>query len=137
MWICISFIVGTTTLLLETMEALHDVVKAGRGKIYRRFLYVCVAVSKSTPCCGKSRLDPFCIDANHCNLMYREEEREMLPLCKEEKIALTPYSPLASGRLVRDWSVTTNRTETDKIAVTKYGATIDVDRPIYDRGRAG
>ena len=57
----------------------------------------------------------------------------MLPLCKEEKIAITPYSPLASGRLTRDWSETTKRFETDQIAKSKYDATADADRLVVER----
>lgn len=57
----------------------------------------------------------------------------MLPLCKEEKIGVTPYSPLASGRLTRDWSVSTLRSETDKIQKSKYNATSDADRLVVKR----
>lgn len=70
---------------------------------------------------------------DHLNLLYREEEREMLPFCKEEKIAITPYSPLASGRLIRDWSETTKRSETDKVAKFKYDATADADKLVVER----
>jgi len=121
------------TPIEETMEALHDVVKAGKARYIGASSMFAWQFQKALHVAEKNSWTRFVSMQNHYNLMYREEEREMLPLCEEEKIALTPYSPLASGRLVRDWSVTTNRTETDKIAVTKYGATIDVDRPIYDR----
>jgi aryl-alcohol dehydrogenase-like predicted oxidoreductase len=71
---------------------------------------------------------------NHLNLIYREEEREMLPLCREEKIGVIPYSPLASGRLTRDWSAEqTLRSETDQIQKMKYDATADTDRHIVER----
>ncbi len=70
---------------------------------------------------------------DHLNLLYREEEREMLPLCREEKIAVTPYSPMASGRLTRDWSETSKRMETDNVARSKYDATADKDRIIVER----
>jgi aryl-alcohol dehydrogenase-like predicted oxidoreductase len=70
---------------------------------------------------------------NHYNLIYREEEREMLPLCRAEKIAATPYSPLASGRLARDRSETTARLETDPIAKNKYDATADADKLVVER----
>jgi aryl-alcohol dehydrogenase-like predicted oxidoreductase len=69
----------------------------------------------------------------HCNLIYREEEREMLPLCIEEKITVTPYSPLASGRLARDTSETSTRPVTDPIAKQKYDATAEADQVIIDR----
>lgn len=121
------------TPIEETMEALHDIVKAGKARYIGASSMSAWQFQKALHVAEKNGWTRFVSMQNHYNLMYREEEREMLPLCKEEKIALTPYSPLASGRLVRDWSVTTNRTETDKIAVNKYGATIDVDRPIYDR----
>jgi aryl-alcohol dehydrogenase-like predicted oxidoreductase len=71
---------------------------------------------------------------DHLNLIYREEEREMLPLCREEKIGVTPYSPLASGRLTRDWSAErTARSESDQIAKSKYDATADTDRQVVER----
>jgi aryl-alcohol dehydrogenase-like predicted oxidoreductase len=71
---------------------------------------------------------------DHLNLLYREEEREMLPLCREEKIGVIPYSPLASGRLTRDWSSeSTLRSETDQIAKSKYDATAETDRQVVER----
>jgi 1-deoxyxylulose-5-phosphate synthase len=71
---------------------------------------------------------------NHLNLVYREEEREMLPLCHAEKIGVIPYSPLASGRLTRDWSSEgTLRSETDQIQKMKYDASADMDRQIVER----
>ncbi|MBE5102231.1 aldo/keto reductase [Priestia aryabhattai] len=121
------------TPIEETMEALHDIVKSGKARYIGASSMFAWQFQKALHVAEKNGWTRFVSMQNHYNLMYREEEREMLPLCKEEKIALTPYSPLASGRLVRDWSVTTKRTETDKIAVSKYGATIDVDRPIYER----
>ena len=121
------------TPIEETMEALNDVVKAGKARYIGASAMFAWQFQKALHVAEKHGWTRFVSMQNHYNLMYREEEREMIPLCKEEKIALTPYSPLASGRLVRDWSVTTNRTEKDTVAVTKYGATIEVDRPIYDR----
>jgi aryl-alcohol dehydrogenase-like predicted oxidoreductase len=71
---------------------------------------------------------------DHLNLIYREEEREMLPLCREEKIGVIPYSPLASGRLTRDWSPeSTLRAQTDQIAKGKYDATAETDRRVVER----
>lgn len=71
---------------------------------------------------------------NHLNLIYREEEREMIPLCRDQQIAITPYSPLASGRLTRDWTAeATKRSESDKIAMSKYDATVDADRTVIER----
>jgi aryl-alcohol dehydrogenase-like predicted oxidoreductase len=71
---------------------------------------------------------------DHLNLLYREEERETLPLCRAEGIGVIPYSPLASGRLTRDWaSERTLRSETDQIAKSKYDATADTDRRVVER----
>jgi 1-deoxyxylulose-5-phosphate synthase len=71
---------------------------------------------------------------NHLNLIYREEEREMLPLCREEKIGVIPYSPLASGRLTRDWSSqSTLRSETDQIAKSKYDTAANTDQLVVER----
>jgi aryl-alcohol dehydrogenase-like predicted oxidoreductase len=71
---------------------------------------------------------------DHLNLIYREEEREMLPLCREETVGVIPYSPLASGRLTRDWSKDrTLRSETDQIAKSKYDATAETDRQVVKR----
>jgi 1-deoxyxylulose-5-phosphate synthase len=71
---------------------------------------------------------------DHLNLLYREEEREMLPRCREEKIGVIPYSPLASGRLTRDWSKDrTLRSETDHIAKSKYDATAETDQQVVSR----
>ena len=71
---------------------------------------------------------------NHLNLIYRVEEREMLPLCRDQKIGSIPYSPLASGRLTRDWSSeTTLRSETDQIAKGKYDSTAETDQQVVER----
>jgi aryl-alcohol dehydrogenase-like predicted oxidoreductase len=121
------------TPIEETMAALHDVVKAGKARYIGASAMFAWQFQKALHVAEKHDWTRFVSMQNHYNLMYREEEREMLPLCKEEKIAVTPYSPLASGRLVRDWSITTHRTKNDKIAVTKYGATTEVDLPIYER----
>jgi aryl-alcohol dehydrogenase-like predicted oxidoreductase len=71
---------------------------------------------------------------DHLNLIYREEEREMLPLCRAEGIGAIPYSPLAAGRLTRDWSADSSlRAETDQIAKMKYDSTAATDRQIVER----
>ncbi|CAM4227338.1 hypothetical protein PAAL109150_16685 [Paenibacillus alkaliterrae] len=70
---------------------------------------------------------------NHLNLLYREEEREMLPLCKEEKIGVIPWAPLAQGRLAREWSETTSRSANDPVAQRLYGATAESDRKVVER----
>ena len=70
---------------------------------------------------------------DHLNLIYREEEREMLPLCRAEKIGVIPYSPLASGRLTREIAESTQRSQTDQIAKMKYDATTQTDQQVIAR----
>lgn len=122
-----------TTPIEETMEALHDVVKAGKARYIGASAMFAWQFQKALHVAEKNGWTRFVSMQNHLNLIYREEEREMLPLCKEEKIGVIPYSPLASGRLTRDWSETTLRLETDKIAKSKYDATVDADRLVVER----
>lgn len=121
------------TPIEETMEALHDVVKAGKARYIGASAMYAWQFQKALHVAEKNGWIRFVSMQDHLNLIYREEEREMLPLCKEEKIAITPYSPLASGRLTRDWSETTKRFETDQIAKSKYDATADADRLAVER----
>ena len=98
----------------ETLEALNAVVRAGKALLHRRVVDVRVAVRE-----GAARLRPARLGAvrRRCrttyNLLYREEEREMLPLCSDEGIGVIPWSPLARGRLARDWDAASARSETD------------------------
>lgn len=121
------------TPIEETMEALHDVVKAGKARYIGASAMYAWQFQKALHVAEKNNWTRFVSMQNHYNLLYREEEREMLPLCKEEKIGVTPYSPLASGRLTRDWSETTHRSKTDQIQRSKYNATADADRLIAER----
>ncbi|MCV9887310.1 aldo/keto reductase [Metabacillus halosaccharovorans] len=121
------------TPIEETMEVLHDVVKAGKARYIGASAMFAWQFQKALHVAEKNGWTKFVSMQNHLNLIYREEEREMLPLCKEEGIGVTPYSPLASGRLTRDWSVTTHRSETDQIQKSKYDATADADRLVVER----
>jgi len=121
------------TPIEETMTALNDVVKAGKARYIGASAMFAWQFQKALFTAEKYGLTKFVSMQNHWNLIYREEEREMVPLCVDAKIACTPYSPLASGKLARDWSETTKRTQTDKVMEMKYGATEDVDKPIVDR----
>ena len=121
------------TPIEETMAALHDVVKAGKARYIGASAMYAWQFHKALHVAEKNGWMRFVSMQNHLNLIYREEEREMLPLCVEEKIAVTPYSPLASGRLARDWAESTARYETDPIAKGKYGATAEADRMIVER----
>ncbi|WEK56030.1 MAG: aldo/keto reductase [Candidatus Cohnella colombiensis] len=121
------------TPIEETMEALHDVVKAGKARYIGASAMYAWQFLKALYVADKNGWTRFVSMQNHLNLIYREEEREMLPLCKEEKIGVIPYSPLASGRLTRDWSDTTQRSETDQVQKSKYDATINTDQLIVER----
>jgi len=121
------------TPIAETMEALHDVVKAGKARYIGASAMYAIQFQKALHVAEKNGWTRFVSMQNHLNLIYREEEREMMPLCREEKIAVTPYSPLASGRLARDWSETTTRLETDPIAKRKYDATAEADKMVVER----
>lgn len=121
------------TPIEETMEALHDIVKAGKARYIGASAMYAWQFQKALNVAEKHGWTRFVSMQNHLNLIYREEEREMLPLCKEEGIGVTPYSPLASGRLTRDWSETTHRSDTDQIQKSKYDATADADRLVVER----
>lgn len=121
------------TPIEETMEALHDVVKAGKARYIGASAMYAWQFLKAQHVAEMNGWTRFVSMQNHYNLIYREEEREMMPLCKSEKIGVIPYSPLASGRLTRDWSETTHRSETDMVQKSKYDATADADRVIVER----
>lgn len=122
-----------TTPIEETMEAMHDVVKAGKARYIGASAMYAWQFLKALHVAEKNGWTRFVSMQNHLNLIYREEEREMLPLCKEEKIGVTPYSPLASGRLTRDHGETTHRSETDQVQKSKYDAMANADQIIIDR----
>ncbi|MFC0273839.1 aldo/keto reductase [Metabacillus herbersteinensis] len=121
------------TPIEETMEALHEVVKSGKARYIGASSMMAWQFLKANNVAEKNGWTKFVAMQNHYNLLYREEEREMMPLCKEEKIGVIPYSPLASGRLTRDWSETTFRSETDQVQKAKYDATADADRSVVER----
>lgn len=121
------------TPIEETMEALHDVVKAGKARYIGASAMYAWQFQKALHVAERNGWTRFVSMQNHLNLIYREEEREMLPLCKEEKIGVIPYSPLASGRLTRDWAESTHRSETDQVQKSKYDATANADRLVVDR----
>ncbi|MCO5185822.1 MAG: aldo/keto reductase [Anaerolineae bacterium] len=121
------------TPIEETLAALHDVVQAGKARYIGASAMYAFQFQKALYSAEKHSWTRFVSMQNHMNLLYREEEREMIPLCSEEGIAVTPYSPLASGRVARPWSATTTRLETDPIARSKYDATADADKMIVER----
>lgn len=122
------------TPIEETMEALNDVVRAGKARYIGASAMWAWQFHKALNVAEKHGWTRFVSMQDHLNLIYREEEREMLPLCRDEKIGVIPYSPLASGRLTRDWSAeATLRSETDQIQKLKYDASSEMDRQIVER----
>jgi 1-deoxyxylulose-5-phosphate synthase len=122
------------TPIEETMEALNDVVRAGKVRYIGASAMWAWQFQKALYTADLHGWARFVSMQDHYNLLYREEEREMLPLCRAEKIGSIPYSPLAAGRLTRDWSAqSTLRAETDQIAKKKYDLTADTDRKVVER----
>ncbi|MDG5805684.1 aldo/keto reductase [Streptomyces ossamyceticus] len=113
----------------ETMEALHDVVKAGKARYIGASSMYAWQFSKMQYTARTNGWTRFVSMQNHYNLLYREEEREMLPLCEDQSVATLPWSPLARGRLTRDWGTVTERTEADDFGRTLYQ---EGDREIVD-----
>ncbi|MFR9801093.1 aldo/keto reductase [Pseudonocardia sp. RS010] len=113
-----------------TMEALHDVVKAGKVLHVGASSMWAWQFAKAQHTAERHGWTPFATMQNHYNLLYREEEREMLPLCADQGVGVIPWSPLARGRLTRPWDSTTARTETDEFGRSLYR---DEDREVVDR----
>src|SRR5206468_10817056 len=104
----------------ETLEALHDVVKSGKARYIGASSMWAWQFSKALHVSDTHGWTRFVTMQNHYNLLNREEEREMLPLCADEGIGVIPWSPLARGRLTRDWDETTTRSESDQFGRTLY-----------------
>lgn len=121
------------TPIEETMEALHDVVKAGKARYIGASSMYAWQFLKALHTAEKHGWTRFVSMQNYLNLLYREEEREMLPLCQSEKIGLIPWSPLARGRLTRDWDEASARSETDEFGKTLYANTAEADRRVVEK----
>jgi 1-deoxyxylulose-5-phosphate synthase len=104
----------------ETMEALHDVVKAGKARYIGASSMWAWQFSKAQYTAEAHGWTRFVTMQNHYNLLYREEEREMLPLCRDMGVGVIPWSPLARGRLTRPWDEATARSETDEFGKRLY-----------------
>jgi 1-deoxyxylulose-5-phosphate synthase len=117
----------------ETMEALHDVVKAGKVRYIGASSMYAWQFSKALYTSRLRGWTEFVSMQNHLNLLNREEEREMLPLCADQGIAVMPWSPLARGRLTRAWNETSSRQETDEFGKKLYTQFPDSDRLIIDQ----
>ncbi|WPO43903.1 aldo/keto reductase [Tardiphaga sp. 42S5] len=121
------------TPLEETLEALHDVVKAGKVRYIGASSMYAWQFSKALYTSRLNGWTEFVSMQNHVNLLNREEEREMLPLCADQKIAVMPWSPLARGRLTRAWDQTSERQQTDEFGKTLYVQSEESDRKIVEQ----
>ncbi|MFF4309013.1 aldo/keto reductase [Streptomyces sp. NPDC001507] len=108
------------TPIEETMEALHDVVKAGKARYIGASSMYAWEFSKAQYTAERHGWTKFVSMQNHYNLLYREEEREMLPLCADQGVGVLPWSPLARGRLTRDWGTVTERSANDNFGSRLY-----------------
>lgn len=122
-----------TTPIEETMEALHDVVKAGKARYIGASSMYAWQFLKAQHVAERNGWTKFVSMQNLLNLLYREEEREMLPLCRAEGIGVIPWSPLAKGRLTREWDEQTDRSEIDEAGQRLVAAMVDADRNIVER----
>jgi 1-deoxyxylulose-5-phosphate synthase len=119
------------TPIEETLEALHDVVKAGKARYLGASSMYAWQFAKALHLADANGWTRFSTMQDHLNLLHREEEREMLPLCAAEGIGVIPWSPLARGRLARAWDAASARSETDEFGKTLYAATADADRKVH------
>jgi aryl-alcohol dehydrogenase-like predicted oxidoreductase len=122
-----------TVPIEETMEALHDVVKAGKVRYIGASSMYAWQFSKALYTSRLRGWTEFVSMQDHLNLLNREEEREMLPLCADQGIAVMPWSPLARGRLTRAWNESSSRQETDEFGKKLYTQFPDSDRLIVDQ----
>lgn len=120
------------TPIEETMKALHDLVQSGKVRYIGASAMSAWQFQKAQYIAKSHGWTQFISMQNHYNLLYREDEREMIPLCRDMKVALTPYSPLAGGRLARDWFGDTKRALLDQSAKNKYDENEPVDHAIVD-----
>ena len=122
------------TPIEETLEALHDAVKSGKVRYIGASSMFAWQFTKALYLADLHGWTRFVSMQNHYNLLYREEEREMLPLCRAENIGVIPWSPLARGRLARPWQMEkTKRFETDGFGKSLYSKTEILDHAVVDR----
>lgn len=125
------------TPIEETMEALHHLVKAGKVRALGASAMYGYQFYNMQMAARDNGWTPFASMQNHYNPLYREDERELIPICRQMNVALTPYSPLAAGRCARPgWDADTLRSKTDTVARGKYDSTEEADRAIASGIRA-
>lgn len=116
----------------ETLEALDAVVRAGKARYIGASSMHAWQFMKSLAISERNGWAKFVSMQDYMNLLYREEEREMLPLCRSEGIGVIPWSPLARGRLTRDWDEVSARSEKDEFGKTLYATTAEADRKVVE-----
>src|SRR3954468_18540120 len=121
------------TPIEETLEALHDIVKAGKARYIGASSMYAWQFAQALYTADRYGWTRFASMQNYYNLLYREEEREMLPLCRDQGIAVIPWSPLARGRLTRDWDASSNRLETDEVGKRLNAVAEAADRQVVER----
>ena len=121
------------TPIEETIEALHDVVKSGKARYIGASSMHAWEFARALGIAERHGWTRFVSMQNLVNLLYREEEREMLPLCEAEGIGVIPWSPQARGKLSRDWDYTSMRTETDEAMTRPFAKTPEADKKVVDR----
>jgi 1-deoxyxylulose-5-phosphate synthase len=120
------------TPIEETMEALHDVVKSGKARYIGASSMMAWQFAKAQEVARRNGWTRFVTMQNYVNLLYREEEREMIPLCLDQGVGLMPWSPMARGRLARPAGAQTKRSESDIVGKSLFGATEDADKKVID-----
>src|SRR5271156_539720 len=121
-----------TTPMEETMEALHDVVKSGKARYLGASTMYAWQFERMQNIAERHGWTKFVAMQNHYNLIYREEEREMIPLCQDRRVALTPWSPLAGGRLAHPWGTVTPRVKIDEVSKWVWDGTNTPDKVVID-----
>jgi aryl-alcohol dehydrogenase-like predicted oxidoreductase len=120
------------TPMEEIMEALHDVVKSGKARYIGASTMYAWEFERMQNIAEKNGWTKFVSMQNHYNMIYREEEREMIPLCENRKIAIIPWSPLAGGRLAHSWGTQTPRVKIDQVSKWVWDGTNDLDKVVVD-----
>ncbi len=122
------------TPIEETMETLDSLVQSGKVRALGASAMYGYQFHNMQLCAERNGWTKFVSMQNHYNLLYREDEREMIPICRQYGVSLTPYSPLAAGRLSRtEWKTDSKRSQTDRVAVSKYDGTQEQDMLIVQR----
>ncbi len=120
------------TPMEEIMEALHDVVKSGKARYIGASVMWAWEFERLNQIAERNGWTKFVSMQNQYNLIYREEEREMMPLCQDRKVAVVPWSPLAGGRCAHPWGTKTYRNSIDEVSPAVWGSTEEQDKIVVD-----